>query len=290
MNIIRLMGGLGNQMFQYALYRALKQKGTAVKIDDVTGYENDTKRVPALGEAFGLSYERATREETVDYLDLYTDFKSRLRRRILGSRARIRTEPADGNFDPAIPDADNVYLNGYWQSEKYFSDPEVRLRLRQDFSLDPARVIGRQHVWETLTQIRNTESVSIHIRRGDYIEPEFAVVYGNICTEEYYIRAVDYILEREPRAVFYLFSDDREWTKKHFDGERFVVAGGDDVLSDTEDMLLMSQCKHNIIANSSFSWWSSWLNGNETKMVVAPEKWLNTKNITDIDTDRMVRL
>ena len=290
MNIIRLMGGLGNQMFQYALYRALRQKGKDVKIDDVTGYTEDRKREPALEKTFGITYERASKEETDDYLDLHTDFASRLRRRLFGSSARICPEPADGNFDPAIADADNVYLNGYWQSERYFSDPDVQRRLRQDFTLDPAQVITKQPVWETLAQIRNTESVSIHIRRGDYIEPEFAVVYGDICTGEYYVRAVDYILEREPRAVFYLFSDDREWTKKHFDGERFVVAGGDDVLSDTEDMLLMSQCKHNIIANSSFSWWASWLNGNEKKMVVAPEKWLNTKDIRDIYTDRMVRL
>ncbi|MBR0172027.1 MAG: alpha-1,2-fucosyltransferase [Lachnospiraceae bacterium] len=290
MNIIRLMGGLGNQMFQFALYRALQQKGKDVKIDDVTGYTNDRKRVPALEKTFGITYERASEEETAGYLDLHRDFASRLRRRLLGYRARIFPEPADGNYDPAVAEQDNVYLNGYWQTERYFSDPDVRQRLRQDFTLDPAQVITKQPVWETLAQIRNTESVSIHIRRGDYIEPEFAVVYGDICTEAYYVRAVDYILEREPRAVFYLFSDDREWTKKHFDGERFVVAGGDDVLSDTEDMLLMSQCKHNIIANSSFSWWASWLNGNEKKMVVAPEKWLNTKDIRDIYTDRMVRL
>ena len=290
MNIIRLMGGLGNQMFQFALYRSLRQREKDVKIDDVTGYADDHKRVPALEKTFGITYERASKQETDDYLDLHTDLMSRVRRRLLGSRARILSEPADGNFDPAVLDADNVCLNGYWQSERYFSDPDVQRRLRQDFSLDPAQVITKQPVWETLAQIRNTESVSIHIRRGDYIEPEFAVVYGDICTGEYYIRAVDYILEREPRAVFYLFSDDREWTKQHFDGERFVVAGGDNVLSDTEDLLLMSQCKHNIIANSSFSWWASWLNGNEKKMVVAPEKWLNTKNIRDIYTDRMVRL
>ena len=290
MIIIRLQGGLGNQMFQYALYQALKARGKDVKIDDILGYVEDKKRVQMLESTFGISYERATEEESKDLLDMRRDPLNRLRRLLSGSRSKMRTEPPDGNFDPELFDADDVYLNGYWQAEQYFADAGVQRQLRIDFNQEPADTLRSQAAWDLFNKIRNTESVAMHIRRGDYVEPGFVEVYGDICTEEYYRRAVDYILEKEPRAVFYVFSDDRKWVAEHFDGERFVITESEKPLSDKEDMLLMRTCKHNIIANSSFSWWSAWLSHYPDKQVVAPAKWLNTKNMTDIYTDRMVRL
>lgn len=290
MIIIRLQGGLGNQMFQYALYQSLKARGKEVKIDDVTGYTDDKKRVPMLAETYGLSYERATASEVAEILDQKRDPVNRLRRLFSGSRSKMRTETKEGNFEEDIPDADDVYLNGYWQTEKYFADAEVQRQLRIDFNQEPAKTFAAQEAWDLFNKIRNSESVGMHIRRGDYVEPGFVEVYGDICTEEYYRKAVDYILEKEPRAVFYIFSDDREWVSEHFNGDRFVIPESETPFSDREDMLLMRTCKHNIIANSSFSWWASWLSHYPDKHVVAPAKWLNTMNMTDIYTDRMVRL
>lgn len=290
MIIIRLQGGLGNQMFQFALYRSLKARGKEVKIDDVTGYIGDEKRVPMLADTFGLSYEQADADEVKDMLDQKRDPLNRLRRLFSGSRSKMRTETNEGNFEADILEADDVYLNGYWQTERYFSDAEVQRQLRIDFNQEPAKTFQVQEAWDLFTKIRNSESVGMHIRRGDYVEPGFVEVYGDICTEEYYRKAVDYILEKEPRAVFYIFSDDRQWVSEHFNGDRFVIPESETPFSDREDMLLMRTCKHNIIANSSFSWWAAWLSHFPDKHVVAPSKWLNTMNMTDIYTDRMVRL
>ena len=290
MTIIRLQGGLGNQMFQYALYTALKARGKDVKIDDVMEYAIDGKRVPSLESTFGLSYERATTHEIKDMLDIHGDPLSRLRRLFSGSRSKNRSEVLEGNFEEDIPDTDDVYLNGYWQTEKYFSDPEVQRQLRIDFTQEPAQTFRSQEAWDLFNKIRNSEAVAMHIRRGDYVEPGFVEVYGGICTEDYYRKAVDYLLEKEPRAVFYIFSDDPEWVSEHFNGDRFVTMRSDPSFTDKEDLLLMRTCKHNIIANSSFSWWAAWLSHYPDKHLVAPAKWLNTKNMTDIYTDRMVRL
>ena len=290
MTIIRLQGGLGNQMFQYALYTALKARGKDVKIDDVMEYAIDGKRVPSLESTFGLSYERATTHEIKDMLDIHGDPLSRLRRLFSGSRAKNRTERREGNFEEEIFEEDGVYLNGYWQTEKYFADPEVQRQLRIDFKQEPAQTLRSQEAWDMFNKIRNSESVGMHVRRGDYVEPGFVEMYGGICTEDYYRKAIDYILEKEPRAVFYVFSDDREWVSEHFNGDRFVIAESETPFSDKEDLLLMRTCKHNIIANSSFSWWAAWLSHYPDKHVVAPAKWHNTLNLTDIYTDRMVRI
>ena len=290
MIIIRLQGGLGNQMFQYALYLSLKSRGKAVKIDDVTGYTYDNKRVPVLEEVFSLSYERASADEVKDMLDQRRDPVNRLRRLFSGSRSKNRGEENDGNFEEEIFNLDDVYLNGYWQSERFFPDSDVQRQLRIDFKQEPGQTLREEAAWDLFNRIRNSESVSMHIRRGDYVEPGFVEVYGDICTEDYYRKAVEYMLEKEPRAVFYIFSDDPEWVAEHFNGDRFVIAKNENPFSDKEDLLLMRTCKHNIIANSSFSWWAAWLSHYPDKHLVAPAKWLNTKNITDIYTDRMVRL
>ena len=132
MIIIQLKGGLGNQMFQYALYKELKHRGREVKIDDVSGFVNDKLRVPVL-DRFGVEYERATREEVVDLTDSKMDIFSRIRRKLTG-RKTYRIDEMEGIFDPAILETENAYLVGYWQSEKYFTSPEVieqRVRIKK---------------------------------------------------------------------------------------------------------------------------------------------------------------
>jgi hypothetical protein len=120
----------------------------------------------------------------------------------------------------------------------------------------------------------------VHIRRGDYTNPEILRVHG-ILEPSYYQQAISKMLEKNPNAVFYFFSDDMEWVKKNLQVEKAVYVSN--ILSKThfEDFWLMSQCKHHIIANSSFSWWAAWLNKNENKMVIAPNRWFNEK---DADT------
>ncbi len=288
MIIIQLKGGLGNQMFQYALYRELLHRGRTVKIDDETGFVNDKLRVPVL-DRFGVEYEKATREEIVKMTDSRMDIFSRIRRKLTG-RKTYRIDEQEGMFDPRILEVEDAYLVGYWQSEKYFSTPEVIRQIQETFGKRPQEIMHDSVSWSTLQQIECSESVSIHVRRTDYLDEEHIKIH-NLCSEQYYKNAISMVRQKYPNAVFFIFTDDKEWCKEHFKGHNFInVELQEGENSDVADLLLMSRCKHHIIANSSFSWWSAWLNDSPEKMVIAPEKWINNKKMDDIYTDRMTKV
>ena len=288
MIIIQLKGGLGNQMFQYALYRELLHRGREVKIDDETGFIGDDLRVPVL-QRFGIEYEKATKEEIVELTDSKMDFLSRVRRKLRG-RKSFRIDEKEGIFDPRILETENAYLVGYWQSDKYFTSPEVISQIQETFGKRPQEIMHDSVSWSTLQQIECSESVSIHVRRTDYLDKAHIMVH-NLCSEKYYKNAIKMIRELHPNAVFFIFTDDKEWCKKHFKGHNFItVELQEGENTDVADMILMSRCKHHIIANSSFSWWSAWLNDSPEKMVIAPEKWINNKNMDDVYTERMTKV
>ncbi len=288
MIIIQLKGGLGNQMFQYALYRELIHRGRTVKIDDETGFVNDKLRVPVL-DRFGVEYERATRDEIVKMTDSRMDIFSRIRRKLTG-RKTYRIDEQEGIFDPKILEVEDAYLVGYWQSEKYFPTPEVARLIQETFGKRPQEIMHDSVSWSTLQQIECCESVSIHVRRTDYLDAEHINIH-NLCSEQYYKNAISLVRQKYPNAVFFIFTDDKEWCKEHFKGHNFInVELQEGENSDVADLLLMSRCKHHIIANSSFSWWSAWLNDAPEKMIIAPEKWINNKRMDDIYTDRMTKV
>ncbi|MBQ3791078.1 MAG: alpha-1,2-fucosyltransferase [Lachnospiraceae bacterium] len=262
MVIIRLQGGLGNQLFQYALYRQLLAQGFSVKIDEVSGFVGDRQRRPGLKEAFGVSYEAASSLEVDTLRDAFLDPFSRIRRKLTGRRSKEWEEP-DGRFYPEVLAMEDAYLNGYFQSESYFPDPAVqadlaemfaeniRRRLKNDMSFsdtdapipgsagpvashpEPPKGPGTvtKSVRESMTDTSDFagwaariaadggRSVSLHIRRGDYLKPDTAETHGGICTERYYEKAVAQILAEVPNAVFYVFSDDpayaAEWISRH---------------------------------------------------------------------------
>ncbi len=288
MIIIQLKGGLGNQMFQYALYRELKSRGKEVKIDDETGFVNDDLRVPVL-DRFGIEYERATKEEVVELTDARMDLWSRIRRKLTG-RKTTRIDEVSGMYDPRIMEVETAYLVGYWQSDKYFPTPSVIEELKDTFGKRPQEIMKDSVSWTTLQQIECCESVSIHVRRTDYLTQEHIKVH-NLCSEKYYKNAIKMIRKQHPNAVFFIFTDDKEWCKDHFKGPNFItVELPEGEFTDVADMILMSRCKHHIIANSSFSWWSAWLNDAPEKMVIAPEKWINNKEMDDVYTERMTKV
>ncbi|RKM59800.1 alpha-1,2-fucosyltransferase [Butyrivibrio sp. CB08] len=288
MIIIQLKGGLGNQMFQYALYRELLQRGKEVKIDDVTGFEHDKLRIPVL-DRFGIEYEKATPAEVVAITDSRMDIFSRIRRKLTGRKTKEIIE-MEGIFDPKILELDEAYLVGYWQSDKYFTSPEVIDHLQDTFAKRPQEIMHDSVSWTTLQQIECSESVSIHVRRTDYLDAEHIKVH-NLCSEQYYKNAISMVRAKHPNAVFFIFTDDKEWCKEHFKGHNFInVELQEGEFTDVADMLLMSRCKHHIIANSSFSWWSAWINDAPEKMVIAPEKWINNKKMDDIYTERMTKV
>ncbi len=294
MNIIRMTGGLGNQMFQYALYLKLKAQGKEVKMDDITEYEGRMAR-PILLWAFGIEYPAANRDEINAITDGFTFFFHRVRRKLFGRRT-LEYHEAGCNFDEQILKREPAYFTGYFQSEKYFADIEEQVRNAFRFSdriWDGIEEELKHKIREYQSEIENQMAVSVHIRRGDYLENN--EVYGGICTEEYYKKAISIMKERFPDAVFYVFSNEPEWVKTWVketgrDGTSFVVVEGTTENTGYLDLLLMSRCKAHIIANSSFSWWGAWLNPDKRKTVIAPARWVNNQDMRDIYTREMIRI
>lgn len=160
------------------------------------------------------------------------------------------------------------YLSGYWQSYKYFRDYETRIRSDFKFPqiLDELNETRRK-------QINDSNSISLHIRRADYINNEHHSIHG-VCSVEYYNKSIEYIAERVKNPTLFVFSDDIEWARQNLDIAFPLVFVTDNTGEKSYmDMQLMSLCKHNIIANSSFSWWGAWLNSYKHKIIIAPKKW-----------------
>ena len=258
--------------------------GKNVKMDDEAGFKEDKQRNPALA-SFGITYERASRKEIIRMTDASMFPLARIRRKLFGRHSSSYFEE-NKRFQAKIFDWDNIYLEGYWQSEKYF--PDAAETLKKEFGLESVREnqpnscgLSNQ-AGKRLQEIEQTQAVSIHVRRGDYLLPQNQALFGGICTEHYYEKAMKTIADSHPDVTFYLFTNDSEWAKgwleKPYRIKLVEWAGA----KDYELLTLMSRCKHNILANSSFSWWASYLNENPDKMVIAPDKWLNGWDCSDI--------
>ena len=294
MIIIRMTGGLGNQMFQYALYLKLCSMGREVKFDDITEYEIDNAR-PVMLWAFGLTYPRADQEEINKITDGFLKLSHRIRRKLFG-RKSLEYQEKNCNYDPQVLQRDPAYLTGYFQSEKYFMDVEEQVRRAFTFSEGIWKGQDeeiRRKMQNFLGQIQGCESVSVHVRRGDYLEKE--EIYGGICTVAYYKSAIEYMQRKRKESRFFLFSNDpewvREWVNANYRGDnRFVIIEGTQEETGYLDLFLMSRCKNHIIANSSFSWWGAWLDENPRKRVIAPAKWANNQEFVDIYWEGMIKI
>ena len=305
MIIIRMSGGLERQMFQYALYMKLIAMGREVKFDDINEYR-DERTKPIMLSVFDLSYPRATWDEINVFTDGSTGLWDRVRRFFRGRHAQIYKEK--GYYDPEILQMENGYLDGSFQSQMYFDDvkEEVRNAFRfpqlEEMHLSP---IIYEETRALLTQIENTSAVGIHIRRSDSRANE--ELYEGICTADYYCAAVDYIQERCPDATYYIFSNEPKWVKSTRKAliqsqikegmsreevtaikKKFIMVQSNTEYTAYLDLLLLSKCKHNVLSNSSFSWWGAWLNDNSDKIMVAPTPWMNNSNGEEIYTEGMV--
>ncbi len=340
MIIIQLAGGLGNQMFQYALYLQLKSLGKDVKMDDRTGFEHDLQRTPALAP-FGITYETATAEELECMLDASLRIRDRIRRKLRGRNKKAYFE-ADKRYKPEILSWDDIYLEGYWQTEKYFSGVSAEVREAYDVERllryirthecrngcgcatadggeperkEPSGAKQTESLFEKyLAQITSEESVSVHIRGGDYLLPENRELFGGICTAAYYRKAMEQMKKEHPHSRFYLFTNDKQWAAQQIaygkyaaqeadlckagDGEstggflentdmELIDLGGQ---SDYQEFVLMSRCRHHILANSSFSWWASYLDDDPHKTVYAPDRWLNGWDCSDFYREDMQKI
>lgn len=267
MIIIQLAGGLANQLFQYAFGRALALKNSDQLKLDTTGYTPSNFRQYKL-DAYNIKAEIATAEE-IKKLKLPYGLLSRFFRGFKYTILGVQNI----DYDPKLLEKKgNQYLTGFFQSEEYFK--KIRDVILNDLNLNkPLSEKAKQY----LTQIKQTTTASLHVRRTDYVTNIKANEHHGTCSLEYYEKAIKLLSDKFSNITFFIFSDDINWCKENLKINFPVVYVED--LNEHEDLYLMSQCQHNIIANSSFSWWGAWLNNNADKVIIAPEKWANVKNI-----------
>ena len=267
---VKIIGGLGNQLFQYAAARRLAHVHKTTLRLDATAFASY-----ALHE-YVLNYLRINAEiisgKELRKVRGYCAFPlvSFIFRKMNLFRCGALVRERSLRFDPSILElSDNVYLDGYWQSEKYFSD--IRDILLREISLKE-KLTGINAELER--KIIGSNSVSIHIRRGDYVTDSAANKIHGVISLEYYTQAIKIFTDKFKDLHFFIFSDDPEWVKGNLNiSNPHTFIDGNSVEKNYADLHLMSSCKHNIIANSSFSWWGAWLNKNQNKIVIAPKNW-----------------
>lgn len=287
--IIGYAGGLGNQMFQYAFRCNFEKKGEVR--DDISYYEKVSDAMPfVLTEVFpNAKMIEASNKEKEKFLRLNAS-KSVLRKiyyRIFQLHEKHYYEKNELNFDDAVLLEKEGYFSGYWQSYKY-------VELVKEEIVERFRFEEQTETWvkELVKRMKEENSVSIHIRAGDYFSPQNVSLFGNICTASYYNYAIELICDKIDNPLFFVFSNDINWCKENIQLNN-VVWMDENILPKHEDwveMYLMSCCRHNIIANSSFSWWSAWLNKYPNKIIIAPKKWLQTVEKDEVCPKEWIRI
>lgn len=292
MDIVRFKGGLGNQIFQYAFMEALKKRGRDVKAS-LGGYtkKSNTRTFSLCGVFPNIELEYVSETEfgmiDEEWKKIKQDpakmeaFRNDFGRRFFWAED-VQNEPCVYHSQVFLTKA--CTFVGYWQSEKYFKDIRDTLLGKLSFTGVTAD-LGKFG-----DMLEEQGFISVHVRRGDYLaNPD---VYAGVCTRGYYEKAVHYMRDGGRGNRFIFFSDDMDWVTKnlkvpgaiYFDAERFPGH------QDWYDMYLMSRCRHNIIANSTFSWWGAWLNKSAEKVVIAPNRWHKNNDTPDIWCEEWIRL
>lgn len=282
MIITRLIGGLGNQFFQYAVGRYLAEKNQTILKLDISAFEtyklhkyslwpfNIREKIASLGDIEALAGRR-------------TGLIAKMKRQLIKIPTYPRTYVREKglSFNPEILKlCGDFYIEGYWQSEKYFLGIETLVR--HEFTVKNMSA-GKDR--ERAQEIESCESVAVHIRRADYVtNPETNKVHGNCCDLNYYFRCAEMLSRTVKTPCFFIFSDDPMWVSENLKMPgRTIYVDHNNADKNYEDLRLMSLCRHNIIANSTFSWWGAWLNKNPDKIVFAPQRWFNNSHIITDD-------
>jgi hypothetical protein len=251
MKLVKISGGLGNQMFQYALAFSIQMMNKNQKVLLHTNwYDNISHRKYMLNN-FNISLQtiKSKKNTYKVYKEKYNFFHASV-----------------------FSIEDNVLLKGYWQNENYFI--EYRNLLLKEFTLKN-KLSKEAYIYNKI--IKDNESISIHIRRKDYVKNKATNKIHGVCKISYYMQAINFFKKKIKNPYFFIFSDDLKWAKQNFNNVKNVFfLNYNRNIEDYEELILMSNCKHNIIANSTFSWWGAWLNKNNDKIVIAPKKWFKT--------------
>jgi hypothetical protein len=281
MVIIKIIGGLGNQLFQYALGRAIEIKlGYKVKYDI-----SDFKRYKLRNFELNKFKTKIILSNKLEVLFLQNIFSKIIYKvhKLFPSYVRINNLNyyLESNFQynkKIFNISQNTYLSGYWQSDKYFND--IKSIILEELILRDKP--SDENIF-FLVEILKSNSVSIHIRRGDYIQDISANKIHGFCGLDYYYNSITKIESLIENPTYFVFSDDINWAKNNIKSKFKIHFIENNFEKPEEDLRLMSNCKHNIIANSSFSWWAAWLNSDINKIVIAPKIWFASQNKNSSD-------
>lgn len=273
MKIIQVIGGLGNQMFQYAFYKALQSHYKDVEIDTSLFSCYKLHNGFELTNIFGVQFKESSPLKRIQLSFHGGDLFSRILKKVIQRRNTEYIEEYLKYDEQVLDNSSNLYYIGYWQSYKYFFSIESEIRKIFTF---PISIIDNYNK-NLRDVILSSNSVSLHVRRGDYVGNS---VYENIATLDYYQRALDYMDRNVPNMMLFLFSNDVEWCSLNLNLHNCTVVSHNVGVNSFWDMYLISSCKHNIIANSSFSWWGAWLNTNPDKIVISPKRWINDNRVS----------
>lgn len=289
MIIVRIVGGLGNQMFQYAFGLALSQRLNTKLILDENDFvlyklrQFQLNKFPVnlnlINDSLSKIF-RVDRQKNIFQKVYYTILK-----RILGYT--YCKEPFHKFWKESSQIKDKTYLEGFWQSEKYFDNIAHTISECFRYNNKNAKAL------DYLKIIKETESVFLHVRRGDYVSDINANKVHGTCSEEYYNKALSFFQGRSSNYTYFVFSDDisyvREYMFLELKNKIFIELNSDCEDIDLEELALMYNCKHAIIANSTFSWWGAWLINNDNKIIAAPIKWFSEDNETDLIPNTWIR-
>ena len=271
MLIVRITGGLGNQLFQYAYALSLSNQGYDVKIcsDSFDKYKLREYNL----EYYNISLDRVSNVDTTCKNNLFKKIMTKL-------GFSLNNELIEKGYfyeKSMLQPEDNKCISGYFQSEKYFFD--IRSILLKEFTLKSGISEYGDLVVDNINQ--SSCSCSLHIRRGDYLANSATNKIHGVLGLDYYKKAVKLLEEKQGDVQYFIFSDDVQWAKENLNIENAFFIDGQEERIPNEDLYLMSLCNHNIIANSTFSWWGAWLNDNDKKVVISPKQWFMDKKMNN---------
>jgi len=293
MDVVIIFNGLGNQMSQYAFYLSKYNLSPSTRFV-FSKKSNKIHNGYELEKVFGIKYRDSMMNKLLFSIYKILDYKkfpviSKPFIRLLGFFGlEIINENDDYQFKPAylLPSKGIKFYAGGWPSEKYFT--HIKQKVQNTFQFDTEN-IGKENR-EVLNQLKKTASVSVHIRRGDFLAPINYEKFGVVCTKNYYVTAIEMMKERVKDPHFFFFTNDFNWVSAHFIGDNYTIININKSGDSWKDMFLISNCTHHINSNGTFSWWSSWLTDHNNAIVIVPKNFIAGKYFEDVYPENWIKL
>ncbi len=278
--IIEVKGGLGNQMFQIALAKAFQKREIPVEVDYsyYTSGQQERHREIGIFQNVDLPEAEECVSDQMRGYGYHDAIPTKILRKLSGRKGHVYQEDVRKGYQPEVFEQKNAYISGYWQCEKYFAEYRKDILDMFRFPKEKANADCKK-IGEQMQEDQN--AVAIHVRRGDYLSPKYENIYRDVCTLAYYRNAIKAMKRENNDCRFYVFSDDISWCRDTFEDDSFFYVDCNHGNESAFDMWLMSLCRSNIVANSSFSWWGAWLNQNPDKIVMAPQRWFHHMDTAD---------